>query len=98
MNKRGAVKEKQRFDPRLVIIEFVVEKGKMNQILLGIIRFSLSVLFHRRPLLITVIKENKLARTGNIKQDSAFCEVEEHLIEKYFHTDCVFIFMVLILK
>jgi len=39
MNKRGPVKEKQRFDPRLVIIEFVVEKGKMDPILLGIMRF-----------------------------------------------------------
>jgi hypothetical protein len=31
---------KQRFDPRLVIIESVVEKRKMDQILLGIMRFS----------------------------------------------------------
>jgi hypothetical protein len=28
------------FDPRLVFIEFVVEKGKMGQFLLGIMRFS----------------------------------------------------------
>jgi hypothetical protein len=40
MPKRGPVKEKQRFDPWLVIIEFVVEKGKMNHALLGIMRFS----------------------------------------------------------
>jgi len=50
MHKRGPVKEKQRFDPRLVIIEFVVEKGKPNQILLVIMRFSPFIVIPPTPL------------------------------------------------
>jgi hypothetical protein len=40
MHKRRPVKEKIRFDPRLVIVGFMVRKEKMDQVFLGLMRLS----------------------------------------------------------